>query len=341
MSADVCGMILAAGYGTRLGALSDERPKPLLPVCDQPLVTWALRHLEHHGIERVAVNLHHLGEGIREALGATGGQAALQYSVERGQILGTGGGVKKMAALMPEAEIFVVLNGKIVCDLDLREAVAFHQRQGSLATMVLHPRENARAWGAIGVDAEHSLTRLVDIARAGRGDGGEHMFTGIHVLSRGLIDAIPEGPCCILRSAYRALFEKGAPLSGYVHRGYFYEHSTPERYLQGNFNLLRGDVEPLWAPGPLRGVHETAQIAEDVEVDDLALIGAGAVIEAGARIGGLSVVGAGARVAAESHVRRSVIWPGAEAAGDVELSVVTEKTTLRLEELGDPTAAPR
>jgi len=335
-------MILAAGYGTRLGALSDERPKPLLPVCDRPLVTWALRHLESHGIKGVAVNLHHLGETIRKALkGTQSRQTQLLYSIEEDEILGTGGGVKKMAALFPTAETFVVLNGKVVCDVDLQAVIDFHHRRGALATMVLHPQDNARAWGAIGVDAHGGLTRLVDITREGHGDGGEHMFTGIHVLSRALIEAIPSGPCCILRSAYRALFEEGAALAGYIHHGYFYEHSTPARYLQGNFNLIQGHVEPAWAPGPLRGIHESAEIAETARVDELALIGPRAVIKAGAHIGPLTVVGAGAHVATESRIQRSVIWPNASAKGVLDLAVVTEKTTLSLDDLGEPMAAPR
>ena len=81
-------IILAAGFGTRLGTLSDERPKPLLPVCDIPLIRYALALLRGHGITEIAVNLHHRGELIEAELGD---ERAI-YSREE-VILGTGGGI--------------------------------------------------------------------------------------------------------------------------------------------------------------------------------------------------------------------------------------------------------
>ncbi|HEX4460770.1 MAG TPA: sugar phosphate nucleotidyltransferase, partial [Polyangia bacterium] len=83
-------LILAAGFGTRLGALSDERPKPLLPVCDIPLIRYAVALLRGHGITEVAVNLHHRGELIRAELGD-----GFHYS-EESTILGTGGGIVQL-----------------------------------------------------------------------------------------------------------------------------------------------------------------------------------------------------------------------------------------------------
>ncbi|MCH9684162.1 MAG: NTP transferase domain-containing protein, partial [Deltaproteobacteria bacterium] len=89
-------MILAAGFGTRLGPITQRRPKPMLPVCGSPLVRWAVRWLVHHGVHDITINLHHLGEQIEAELGD--GQALgarIQYSPEHGQILGTGGGLRQ------------------------------------------------------------------------------------------------------------------------------------------------------------------------------------------------------------------------------------------------------
>jgi NDP-sugar pyrophosphorylase family protein len=62
-------MLLCAGYGTRLGALSDERPKPMLPVCDVPILRYGVAHLVAHGIRDIVINLHHRGDVIERDLG--------------------------------------------------------------------------------------------------------------------------------------------------------------------------------------------------------------------------------------------------------------------------------
>jgi mannose-1-phosphate guanylyltransferase len=325
------GMLLAAGLGTRLHELSEERPKPMLPVCDRPLVRWAASLCLHHRVDDLLVNLHHLGELIRAELGdgsQLGAGARVSYSPEA-EILGTGGGVKAMAALRP-AGTALVMNAKIVTDLDLDALLADHRRSGAIATMVLKPDPQAERWGAIGVDDEGNLVRLLDDRRPGIGGSLGCMFTGVHLIEPELIAAIPDGPCCIIRTAYRELFRRRARLRGFVHRGYFQEHSTPARYLRGNFNLLEGVVDPPARPGPLRGVDPAAQIAATARLQQPVLVAAGARIEAGAEVGPRVVLGAGARVAAGVQLRDAVVWPGVEVRQSAGLAIFTPRRCLQV-----------
>ena len=93
------GMVLCAGLGTRLGGLSAERPKPLLPVCDYPLARYALSLLKGYDITDVVINLHHLGEQIEAELGS-GADLGMQLSYSREpEILGTGGGLRQARLL--------------------------------------------------------------------------------------------------------------------------------------------------------------------------------------------------------------------------------------------------
>jgi len=110
-------MILAAGRGSRLAPLTDDIPKPLLEVHGQPLISHQLRRLKRAGIERVVINLHHLGQDIRQALG-DGNRFGLniQYSAEP-ELLETGGGIAYAREFLGEAP-FVLLNGDIWTDFD-------------------------------------------------------------------------------------------------------------------------------------------------------------------------------------------------------------------------------
>lgn len=293
-------LILAAGLGTRLGTLSDERPKPMLPVCDYPLVRYAVALLRGNGIDEIAVNLHHHGDLIRRELGA-----GFHYSDEP-VILGTGGGIVKVADWLTRRgrDSFVVVNGKIVTDVDLAAVVRRHTDADAAATMVLHESIDARHWGAIDVGDDERVTGII-----GQGRPGAHacIFTGIHVLSPRLIARLPStGASDSIRQAYVPALLDGELILGVRHAGYWHEHSTPERYLQGNWNLLDGAALPH-APGPIRAVAPTA------------------AVEPGAELSRHVVVGARSRVRATARLDRVVVWPDSVVEGAITNAIVTPR----------------
>lgn len=294
-------MILAAGFGTRLGTLSDERPKPMLPVCNIPLVRYAVALLRGHGIDEIAVNLHHRGELIRAELGD-----GFYYS-EEDQILGTGGGLTKIGDWLTRGgrDSFVVMNGKIISNVDVAAVVRRHQDTGAAATMVLREVPDAENWGAIHVGDDGRVTRIV-----GQGAPAAHacMFTGVHVLSPRLLARLPPtGESDSIRQAYIPALLDGERIEGVRYDGYWHEHSTPERYLQGNWNLLSGAVTLAHPPGPIRA------IAPDATVEP------GATLSAQVVVGARSIVRAGARL------ERVVVWPDCTVEGALSDAIVTAK----------------
>jgi len=308
-------MVLAAGYGTRLGTLSDERPKVLLPMVDTALIRYGLALLANAGIRDVVVNLHHKAELITTELG-DGSSAGVRVHYSREPvILGTGGGIKKAAPLLGN-ETFVVVNGKVVIELDLRRVLEAHKKSGAVATMVVRRDPDATRWGAIDVDDGGRVRGIL-------GTGG-FMFTGIHVLEPEMIRRIPDGEQCVIRTAYLDALKQGAPLYAFVADGYFAEHSTPERYLRGNIALLRGVGTPE-VPWPLRGVDPSAKIAPGAVLHEPVRIGPRAIIEEGATVGPDVVVGHDAVVARGARLQACVVWDGARAEGDLARTIVTHR----------------
>lgn len=333
-------MILAAGFGTRLQHLTQLRPKPMLPVAGAPLVRWSTLWLRHHGITDVVVNLHHLGEQIAEELGD--GRALgmnVRYSHEAGMILGTGGGLRKARPLLdqaggghPDAPI-VVVNGKIMVDLDLRAVLARHAElraaHGVEATMVLREDREGVWKGNLRATTDGRLSHLLDESRPGTTDadlaGADTplMFTGVHVFQPSFLDRVPaQGEQCIVRTAYMQAFREGK-VGTHVTDGYWWEHSTIERYLAGMRNVLDGAVGLPYAEGVVAGVDPSARIDPSAEIHGPVHIGPGAVIEAKAVVGPYAQVGAGATVAGGAAVHDAIVWPGARARGQVEHTVVT------------------
>jgi mannose-1-phosphate guanylyltransferase len=315
-------MLLSAGLGTRLGALSDERPKPMLPVCNLPILRYGIALLVGHGIRDIVINLHHKAEVIERELGDGAALGArIQYARET-TILGTGGGLKNAVALLdPDGtdEPFVSLNGKLIFDVDLHALLAAYARApGALGMMVVRRVPDAEAWGAVNVDTSAPVPRVRDILGK-----GEHMFCGVHVTRPSVVRRLPDGEACMVRQGYLPWLRAGETVAAFEvtigapgeTAGYFAEHSTPRSYLQSNLDLLEGarlrfppDVRPGLDAGAR--VHATAEIVAPV------CIAAGAEIGAGAVVGPHVVIGSDAVIEPGARVERSVVWAGARVTAE-------------------------
>jgi mannose-1-phosphate guanylyltransferase len=316
-------MLLCAGLGTRLGKLSDERPKPMLPVCDHPILAYGISNLVGHGVRDLVINTHHRGDVIERALGDGRHLGARIQYVHEPVILGTGGGLKHALALLdPDGTDAPVLslNGKLIFDLDVGALLDTHRAAGDvLGTMVVRRVDDAVAWGAVDIRDDAGGAHVVDILGQ-----GVHMFCGVHVTRPSVLRRLPDGEACMVRQGYLPWLRTGGRVAAYQHEGgYFAEHSTVERYLESDLDLLAGATPLRHPPGALGRVDPTARIAASATIIGPVHIGPGAIIEAGATVGPGAVIGAGAVVAAGALVERAVVWPGVTTSGTVRDQIVS------------------
>jgi mannose-1-phosphate guanylyltransferase len=316
-------MLLAAGRSSRLGLLGAALPKPLVPICGYPAIAFGLSACARAGLGRAIVNTFHHGDLLRQTLGGAAYGVDLTYSVEV-DLLGTGGGLAHARGLMGPGPL-LVMNAKVVADLDLTALVRAHAAGGALATMLLRDDPDARRWGAISADETGRVVGILD-ARSPlppQGRVTERMFTGIHLLEPALLDRLRPVPCDVIRDAYIPALLEGATIRAEVLSGYFAEHSTPERYLAGNLALLADPSLVPHAPGPLVGIDPGARVDPSARLVGACRVEAGAVVEAGAQIGPGVVIGAGGRIAAGVRVAEAVVWPGVTVTSDLIRAVAT------------------
>jgi NDP-sugar pyrophosphorylase family protein len=319
-------MILAAGRSTRLGSLGLALPKPLLPVCGYPAVTFALALCREAGLEDVVINLHHHADKMGQMLGdGSAFGVKLRYSHEE-ELLGTGGGVHKARAMF-HSEPVLIINGKVAADVDLREVLAAHRQAppGTVATMVLREDPQPELWAPVGADPTGTVLSIRGkrADRTAAGPIAPRMFTGIHVVEPALLDRLPAGVSDIIGDGYVPALLAGERIWSITTTGYFAEHSTPERYLAGNLALLQDPTLLARVPGPLVGVDPGAQVDPGARIVGPVRIAAGATVEAGAVVGPWSVVCGGGRVAVGAQIARSVVWPGGVAHGTCTGTIVT------------------
>jgi len=299
-------MLLCAGLSTRLGKLGAERPKPMLPVCGLPILTYGIANLVGHGIRDIVINTHHKGDVIKDEIGDGHHLGARIQYIQEDVILGTGGGLKHALALLdPDGtdEPFISHNGKLIFDLDLTAlAAAYANVPDSLGMMVVQRVPDAKTWGAVNVQHDARGPIVTDVL----GDG-EHMFCGVHITRPSVMARLPDGESDSIRQGYLPWLRAGERVAAFEHTGgYFAEHSTPERYLESNWALLDG--QPLRHPPSRRlsGIDPTAKISPSATIIEPVRICSGAVIAPGITVGPYAVVGENARV--ERSITREVIW---------------------------------
>jgi len=309
-------MILAAGYGTRLWPLTVDRTKPAIPLLGRPLVGYVAEYLAANGIDEVVVNLHHRPESVRAALGDGSNFGVKLSYVEEPVILGPSGALDNARDLLA-GETFVVINGKIVTDINLFQALKTHRETNALATLVL--RENPLREVFTAVETRDGLiTNFGGMPAQTPGDanasppGAERpplMFTGIHLMEPRIFDYIPRGVFShTITDVYLPAMAQGERIAAHVAEGMWYELSTIQRYLEISLSLM-------------------AQQGRDVETGQDCKIDSGAELSQ-------SVLWDRVVVARGARVHRSILGDGVHIrAGEViENSAVVRSDLVRNEE---------
>jgi mannose-1-phosphate guanylyltransferase/phosphomannomutase len=236
----VKAIVLCAGYGTRLGDLTREVPKPMLLLQGKPLLAYTLHYLASQGFKKIAINLHFLPEQITNYFG-DGSQfgVSIHYSYEP-QLLGTAGAVKNLETWLADVEDFLVLYGDILLDQDLSVVVEHHQQARALATLLLHQRPGSNS--LVQMDEAGCIIGFVE--RPTEEQRAANPFpwvnSGVHMLNTRVLDYVPAGQAADFpRDVFTKIVGKerlyGVPLTGCR-----CAIDSPSRYAEANNAIVQG-----------------------------------------------------------------------------------------------------
>jgi NDP-sugar pyrophosphorylase family protein len=270
-------MILSAGYGTRLWPLTEDRTKPAIPILGKPLVGYVAEYVARYGCNEVIVNLHHRPESVRRALGDGNKFGVKLHYVEEPEIMGTSGALDNARTLL-EHETFVVVNGKIITDIDLNAALETHRRTSAIATLILLPNAACERFSIVetfdgllrGFGGMPAKTDFSD-------DCPPFMFTGIQILEPQIFDYVPRGVFShSTTDVYPQAVANGERVAVHVAGGSWFELSTIRRYLDISLELMSGSGIRVTS-GSGCEISKSAEVSEAVLWDNV-------TIESGARV---------------------------------------------------------
>lgn len=188
------GMVLAAGYGTRLAPLTDLVPKPLLPVGGRALLDLAVANLDRAGVGPVVVNTHHLADQVAAHVRARPDAGRFTLSHEPA-ILGTGGALDGARGFLAQAPEFLLHNGDVLTDADLSALLAAHRAAGCVATLML---VDCPAVNTVDVGGDGAVLRLAGRPAAGASPARRLTYAGVGAFSGRLLADVPAGPSSLV-----------------------------------------------------------------------------------------------------------------------------------------------
>lgn len=302
-------VIMAGGQGSRLRPLTINRPKPMVPLVDRPVMAHTVGLLKRHGFDEVVVTLQYMPERVQGYFedGSAFG-VKFRYSVEEVP-LGTAGSVKLAEAYLDEP--FLVISGDALTDYDLEKVVAFHQERGAMVTITLARVPNPLEYGVIIVDDEGRVQQFLEKPTWGE-VFSDTVNTGIYVLDPRIFRYFePDEPFDFSEDLFPILMEQGEPIYGCVATGYWCDIGNIQEYLRATTDYLEGRVQ-LERQGtevrPGLWCNEEVELSPEAQIDGSVYLGFGVKVKAGAVIHGPSVVRDFAIVEQRAHIDRSVIW---------------------------------
>jgi len=313
-------VIMAGGEGTRLRPLTCNRPKPLVPAAGIPVMEHIVFLLKNHGVTDIAATLQYLPDHISDYFGdGSSYDVRLRYYVEH-KPLGTAGSVRNAAEFLDD--VFLVISGDALTDVDISDAVRFHREHDAMATLILKRVDVPLEYGVVVTDNEGRIIRFLE--KPGWGEVfSDTVNTGIYILSPEIFDYYDEDQVFdFSKDLFPILLKEKKRMYGYITDDYWCDIGDINAYFQANYDILDGKVkvrmpgreikQGVWA-GPGTIIENTASIEAPC------VIGAGCYIRHGAVIGSYSVIGDGCTVGERSSIKKSILWKNSTIGNHVEL----------------------
>lgn len=299
--------VLGAGLGERLRPLTDQLPKPLIPVFHKPLITYAFDHLLAAGVQSFVVNTHHLPEAYARTFPhGRYGDAPVSFRHEAPVRLETAGGIANVRDLLG-SEPFIVYNGDILTTLPLEPLIREHRERGNLVTLALRS-----AGPALHIAYDATTHRVTDIRnKLGTGHECMHLFTGIYICDPAFHDWLTPGKVESVIPIFLKLIQQGKLGAIVLDEGDWWDLGSRAAYLEAHQALASSGRNTLPA------IHPAAVVSEEARLIGLNIIGPDATVEKGAELEDC-ILWPGAHVSSQAKLKRCIVRGGITVAENRE-----------------------
>lgn len=308
---------MAGGFGTRLRPLTNNLPKPMVPMANRPMMEHIIELLKKNSITDLTALLYFQPEMISGYLGDGSNLGVKLDYITLTVDLGTAGAVGSAMRKIGGDETTLIISGDVLTDIDLNKAVEFHKNNNSAATIVLTRVENPLPFGIVITDEDGRIVRFLEKPSWGE-VFSDTINTGIYILEKKVLDYIPpDREFDFSKDLFPLMLEKKEPLFGYIAEGYWKDVGSLEEYRAANMDILQGAVHVNIPGDRIEGrrlwVDRGSRIDFTARLEGAIVIGENCRIEADARISN-SIIGPNSVVEEGAVIRDSVLWDSTRVA---------------------------
>jgi dTDP-glucose pyrophosphorylase len=228
----VSAVVMAGGFGRRLSPLTDDLPKPLLPVGARPILDYVLSHLSDAGIRDVTIATHYRGEQIREhCKDGSPWSVNIQY-VDEEAPLGTAGALRRLPA---SGEPLFVINADILTRVDVGQMLGFHREHGAELTLGIRALQTQVPYGVVEVQGSD----IIGVLEKPTTD--YFINAGVYLLERSVLDLLPDTDEPVdMPDLVSTLIGARRRVVGFPVREYWLDIGRPEQYAQAQSDVAEG-----------------------------------------------------------------------------------------------------
>jgi len=301
-------LFLAGGMGTRLKPLTDDLPKPMVPIMNKPLLERNMANLKKYGIHDIVISTCYKSKYIQDYFGdGSKFGLAIEYVCEDIP-LGTGGAIKKTENLYDDT--FIVFNADILCDMDFTALVKFHKSKSAAVTIAVTQVENPSAYGVIEYDKNDYAISFTEKPKADE-IKSNYINAGVYVMEPKVLMGIPGNrPVSVEREVFPELLRKGDKVAIYKGGSYWMDIGTPEKYLQTHEDIMTGKCQIAGVNFDGKSVFKDGKTIIDTTAKIIGPVYLGNNVKIGAytTIGPNAVIGDDVWIHTGGSVVNSVLW---------------------------------
>ncbi len=311
LAMDMKAMVMAAGKGTRLLPLTATRPKPMIPLLNEPILDHMMKSLKDAGIDETIVLVDYLSDKIVRHLG-NGERLGMKVEYTTDNIVrGTAGAVKNAASRLREP--FIVVSADVLTTIDLRKLISAHESMGTQITMALSRVRDPSQYGVAIMDDTNRVTRFLEKPK--REEAFSNLVNaGMYVCEPGVLDIIPDGSQFdFSRNLFPKMLSGGDAIGGHPFDDYWNDVGLPSTYLGATRDMVEGRLE---------SGHSMTVTADDGDMKYGRLVtGSNCSIAASVDIDGFAVLGDNVTLGKNVTISHSVVYSNTEIGDD---SVISE-----------------
>ncbi len=326
-------IVMAGGFGTRLRPLTINVPKPMVPICNAPMMEHVVALLKRHGITEITSVLYFQADAIRDYFGDGSAFGVSMSYAKPDEDFGTAGAVRY--ALTDASEPVLVISGDLATDFDLSEAINWHREKQSEATVLLTRMENPLPYGITITDTDGRIVRFLEKPSWGEAFS-DTINTGIYIMEPAAIKMIPPRTNFdFSQNLFPLLLARKMGLYGKIMTGYWKDVGNVDEYYNAHIDYIEGrlhiDLNAECSEGDGHTVckGKNVHIDNDVKLTGKVIIGNDVTIQSGAELHNC-VIGHRSRIGRRCKIKGTIIWSDNQIGDETVMhrSIVCDRSRL-------------